>query len=73
VVDTAPLDLDEITAEFVRAHEERLGGGAVALRRPLDLSAAGEQMRRLDALTIPYTLTPGVPAFAAGGGGSGAS
>ena len=28
-------------------------------------SAVGEQLRRLDALRIPYTLTPGVPAFAA--------
>ena len=28
-------------------------------------SAVGEQLRRLDALGIPYTLTPGVPAFAA--------
>ena len=28
-------------------------------------SAVGEQLRRLDALHIPYTLTPGVPAFAA--------
>ena len=29
-------------------------------------SAMGEQMRRLRALGIPYTVTPGVPAFAAG-------
>jgi precorrin-4/cobalt-precorrin-4 C11-methyltransferase len=28
-------------------------------------SACGEQYRRLDALGIPYTVTPGVPAFAA--------
>src|SRR6185437_10268365 len=28
-------------------------------------SAAAEQMRRLDALGIPYDVTPGVPAFAA--------
>jgi precorrin-4/cobalt-precorrin-4 C11-methyltransferase len=28
-------------------------------------SAVGEQLRRLDAAGIPYTLTPGVPAFAA--------
>lgn len=27
--------------------------------------AIGEQMRRLDALGIPYDVTPGVPAFAA--------
>src|SRR6185437_4180893 len=29
-------------------------------------SAAAEQMRRLDALGIPWDVTPGVPAFAAG-------
>jgi precorrin-4/cobalt-precorrin-4 C11-methyltransferase len=28
-------------------------------------SALGEQLRRLQALDIPYTVTPGVPAFAA--------
>ncbi len=28
-------------------------------------SALGEQLRRLDRLGIPYTITPGVPAFAA--------
>ena len=65
VVDTAPLDLDAITAEFTRAHAL---GQDVARLHSGDLSiwsAAGEQMRRLDAMAIPYTLTPGVPAFAA--------
>ncbi len=28
-------------------------------------SAMGEQLRRLDSLGIPYTVTPGVPSFAA--------
>src|ERR1700727_139623 len=28
-------------------------------------SALGEQLRRLEALAIPFTVTPGVPAFAA--------
>ena len=65
IVDTAPLDLDAIAAEFLRAHE---GGEDVARLHSGDLSvwsAVGEQLRRLDALAIPYTLTPGVPAFAA--------
>jgi len=65
IVDTAPLDLDAITAQFASAHER---GDEVARLHSGDLSiwsAAGEQMRRLDALGIPYTLTPGVPAFAA--------
>ncbi|MGO4704611.1 precorrin-4 C(11)-methyltransferase [Microvirga sp. 2MCAF38] len=65
LVDTAPLNLDAIVAEFVRAHE---AGQDVARLHSGDLSiwsAVGEQTRRLDALGIPYTLTPGVPAFAA--------
>jgi precorrin-4/cobalt-precorrin-4 C11-methyltransferase len=65
IVDTAPLSLDEITHEFARAHA---GGLDVARLHSGDLSvwsAMGEQLRRLDRLGIPYTVTPGVPAFAA--------
>jgi precorrin-4/cobalt-precorrin-4 C11-methyltransferase len=65
IVDTAPLSLDEIIAEFVRATDE---GQDVARLHSGDLSiwsALGEQLRRLEALEIPYTVTPGVPAFAA--------
>jgi precorrin-4/cobalt-precorrin-4 C11-methyltransferase len=65
IVDTAPLSLDEIIAEFVRATDE---GQDVARLHSGDLSiwsALGEQLRRLEALDIPYTVTPGVPAFAA--------
>jgi precorrin-4/cobalt-precorrin-4 C11-methyltransferase len=65
LVDTAPLSLDEIEAEYVGAHEQ---GHDVARLHSGDLSvfsAVAEQMRRLDARGIPYTLTPGVPAFAA--------
>jgi precorrin-4/cobalt-precorrin-4 C11-methyltransferase len=64
-VDTAPLSLDEIEAEYVRAHQ---AGQDVARLHSGDLSvwsAVAEQMRRLDRLGIDYTLTPGVPAFAA--------
>lgn len=65
IVDTAPLSLDEIEAEFVAAHKARQD---VARLHSGDLSiwsALGEQLRRLDRLGIPYTITPGVPAFAA--------
>jgi precorrin-4/cobalt-precorrin-4 C11-methyltransferase len=65
VVDTAPLSLDEIEAEFVAAHEAGLD---VARLQSGDLSiysALAEQLRRLERRGIPYTLTPGVPAFAA--------
>jgi precorrin-4/cobalt-precorrin-4 C11-methyltransferase len=65
IVDTAPLSLDEIEAEFVSAHA---AGHDVARLQSGDLSiysALAEQLRRLDRHGIPYTLTPGVPAFAA--------
>jgi len=65
VVDTAPLPLDEIEAEFVAAHAKGLD---VARLHSGDLSiysALAEQLRRLARRGIPYTLTPGVPAFAA--------
>jgi precorrin-4/cobalt-precorrin-4 C11-methyltransferase len=65
IVDTAPMSLDEIADEFQTAHER---GEDMARLHSGDLSvwsAVGEQLRRLDALGIPYTLTPGVPAFAA--------
>lgn len=65
IVDTAPLSLDEIELEFATAHR---AGKDVARLHSGDLSiwsAVAEQMRRLDRLGIPYTLTPGVPAFAA--------
>jgi precorrin-4/cobalt-precorrin-4 C11-methyltransferase len=65
LVDTAPMSLDEIEAEYVRADA---AGKDVARLHSGDLSvwsAVAEQMRRLDRLGIPYTLTPGVPAFSA--------
>ncbi len=65
IVDTAPLTLDQIEAEYVAAHD---AGQDVARLHSGDLSiysAVAEQIRRLDKHGIPYTLTPGVPAFAA--------
>jgi len=65
IVDTAPLSLDEIELEFAAAHRE---GKDVARLHSGDLSvwsAVAEQIRRLERLDIPYTLTPGVPSFAA--------
>ncbi|HEV2625056.1 MAG TPA: precorrin-4 C(11)-methyltransferase [Xanthobacteraceae bacterium] len=65
IIDTAPLSLDEIEAEFAAAHAAnqdvaRLHSGDLSI-----YSALAEQLRRLARQNIPYTLTPGVPAFAA--------
>jgi len=65
IVDTAPLTLDAIEAEFVSAHA---AGHDVARLQSGDLSiysALAEQLRRLERHGIAFTLTPGVPAFAA--------
>ena len=65
IVDTAPMTLDQIEAEYVAAHAaghdvSRLHSGDLSI-----YSAVAEQIRRLEKHGIPYTLTPGVPAFAA--------
>lgn len=65
VVNTAPLDLDAIIAEIGAAHAK---GHDIARLHSGDLSvwsAMGEQLRKLETMNIPYTVTPGVPAFAA--------
>ena len=65
LIDTRDLDLDAIVAEIATAHS---AGRDVARLQSGDLSiysAVAEQARRLDALGIPWDMTPGVPAFAA--------
>ena len=65
LIDTASMTLDQIEGEFVAAHARGLD---IARLHSGDLSfysAVAEQIRRLERLGIPYTLTPGVPAFAA--------
>ncbi|WP_416137404.1 precorrin-4 C(11)-methyltransferase [Halomonas sp. HK25] len=65
IINTAPLSLDQIIEEMRAAHAAGLD---VARLHSGDLSvwsAMGEQLRRLQALAIPYAITPGVPAFAA--------
>jgi len=65
IINTAPRSLDEIEAEMIRAHAlgldvARLQSGDLSV-----FSAMAEQLRRLTARGIPYSITPGVPAFAA--------
>ncbi len=65
VIDTAPLTLDEIVGEMAAAHAAGRDVARVHSGDPSLYGAIAEQMRRLDALGIPYDVTPGVPAFAA--------
>lgn len=65
IVNTAPMSLDDIVGEIHAAHRR---GQDVARLHSGDLSiwsAMGEQVRRLRALDIPVSITPGVPSFAA--------
>ncbi|RDJ06935.1 precorrin-4 C(11)-methyltransferase [Rhizobium grahamii] len=65
IIDTAPMSLDEIEAEYIAASA---AGHDVARLHSGDLSvwsAVAEQIRRLQKHGIDYTMTPGVPAFAA--------
>lgn len=72
IVNTAPLALDQIMDLLTQAHA---AGQDVARLHSGDLSvwsAMGEQLRRLRAAGIPYTVTPGVPSFAAAAAALGA-
>ncbi|WP_372573282.1 precorrin-4 C(11)-methyltransferase [Ruegeria jejuensis] len=65
IINTAPMDLDQIMGEIATAHAE---GKDVARLHSGDLSvwsAMGEQIRRLKEMGIPVSVTPGVPSFAA--------
>jgi precorrin-4/cobalt-precorrin-4 C11-methyltransferase len=65
VLDTAPMTLDEIIAEIAAAHAGDRDVARVHSGDPALYGAIAEQMRRLDALDIPYDVTPGVPSYAA--------
>lgn len=72
VVNTAAMDLDQIMEEISAAHAK---GHDIARLHSGDLSvwsAMGEQVRRLRAADIPFTVTPGVPSFAAAAAALGA-
>ncbi|MTJ81495.1 MAG: precorrin-4 C(11)-methyltransferase [Telmatospirillum sp.] len=65
VIDTAPMTLDQIIAEIETAHANGQDVARVHTGDPSIYGAIAEQMRRLDALGIPYDVTPGVSAYAA--------
>ncbi|MUL45315.1 precorrin-4 C(11)-methyltransferase [Mycobacterium sp. CBMA293] len=65
VVDTGPLNLEQIIGELVAAHEAGLDVARLHSGDPSIYSAVAEQCRRLDELGIDYEIVPGVPSFAA--------
>lgn len=65
VLDTAPMNLEEIIAEIEAAHAKGQDVARVHSGDPSIYGATAEQMRRLDVLGIPYDVTPGVSAYAA--------
>ncbi|WP_321793986.1 precorrin-4 C(11)-methyltransferase [Caballeronia sp. J97] len=64
-IDTAELDLDTIVALLRDAHANGHDVARVHSGDPSLYGAIGEQIRRLDALAIPYEVVPGVTAAAA--------
>ncbi|MEU8889994.1 precorrin-4 C(11)-methyltransferase [Streptomyces sp. NPDC048442] len=65
LVDTAQLDIEQITAELTGAHAAGHDVARLHSGDPSVFSAVNEQMRRLDEAGVPYEVIPGVPAFAA--------
>ncbi len=65
VIDTASMTLDEIIDEIEAAQAQGRDVARVHSGDPSLYGAIAEQIRRLEALGIDYTITPGVPAFAA--------
>ena len=65
IIDTAPLNLDEIIEIIVTANNKNEDVARVHSGDPSLYGAIAEQIRRLRALNINFEITPGVPAFAA--------
>ncbi|MFH5207750.1 precorrin-4 C(11)-methyltransferase [Antrihabitans spumae] len=65
LIDTANLDLDQITELLVRAHESGHDVARLCSGDPSIYSALAEQTKRLDAAGVPWDVTPGVAAYSA--------
>ena len=65
LVDSQHLDLDQITARLVAAHDQGQDVVRLCSGDPSLYSALAEQTRRLDRAGVPWDVTPGVPAYAA--------
>jgi precorrin-4/cobalt-precorrin-4 C11-methyltransferase len=65
VYDSAGMTLDEIVEIMRAAHAADEDVARVHTGDPLIFGSTAEQMRRLDALGIPYEIVPGVSSFTA--------
>ncbi len=65
VQDTASMTLDEIIQIMREADEDGTDVARVHSGDPSLYGAIAEQIRRLNALDIPFEIVPGVPAYAA--------
>ncbi|MCM6775107.1 precorrin-4 C(11)-methyltransferase [Nocardia sp. CDC159] len=65
LIDTQHLDLDRIIEHCRTAHAAAQDVARLCSGDPSIYSALTEQTRRLDALGVPWDVTPGVPAYAA--------
>lgn len=65
LVDAQHLNLDQITAILLEAHEAGHEVVRLCSGDPSVYSAVHEQAKRLDAAGVPWDITPGVPAYAA--------
>ncbi|MGN6160763.1 MAG: cobalt-precorrin-4/precorrin-4 C(11)-methyltransferase, partial [Marmoricola sp.] len=65
LVDTQDLDLDRIADHLIAGSREGLQVVRLTSGDPSIYSALSEQTRRLDAAGVTWTVTPGVPAYAA--------
>ena len=65
VLDTAPMVLDDIIAEIEAAHANGQDIARVHSGDPALYGAIAEQIRRLNALDIPFEIIPGVSAYSA--------
>ena len=65
VHDTASMHLDEIIGHIKTAHDLGQDISRVHSGDPALYGAIAEQMRKLDALEIPYEVIPGVSAYSA--------
>ncbi len=65
IIDTASIDLEEITAHIVEANKTGKNVARVHSGDPSVYGAIGEQIRRLQQLEIDYEIIPGVTATSA--------